>query len=268
MRRCSRTIVGNVKYYYEHEQLKEIGRKIMDFGGKDKATYVKDTFNSIAVHYDLMNSLMSLGMDKHWRNFAVQRVGAKAGMQMLDVCCGTGQLSMELGKAVGSEGHVTGLDFSQKMLDVAKQSLIQSPNRDSIVFIQGDAMELPFSDNLFDGVTVGWGLRNLPDLRQGIREMARVVKPGGKVVSLDMAKPSLPVFKQAYWVYFEKLVPLMGKIWAKKSSAYQYLHDSAREFPPQQELVRIFAECGLSETHYDNLAGGVVAIVTGTKPRK
>jgi len=125
MRRCSRTIVGNVKYYYEHEQLKEIGRKIMDFGGKDKATYVKDTFNSIAVHYDLMNSLMSLGMDKHWRNFAVQRVGAKAGMQMLDVCCGTGQLSMELGKAVGSEGHVTGLDFSQKMLDVAKQSLRQ-----------------------------------------------------------------------------------------------------------------------------------------------
>jgi demethylmenaquinone methyltransferase / 2-methoxy-6-polyprenyl-1,4-benzoquinol methylase len=240
----------------------------MDFGGKDKATYVKDTFNSIAGHYDLMNSLMSLGMDKRWRRFAVQRVGAKPGMQMLDVCCGTGQLSMELGTVVGEAGNVTGLDFSQNMLDVAKRSLIQSSNPCHIQFIQGDAMALPFSDNSFDGVTVGWGLRNLPDLRQGIREMARVVKPGGKVVSLDMAKPSLPVFKQAYWVYFEKLVPLMGKIWAKKASAYQYLHDSTREFPSQQKLVSIFAECGLSETRYDNLAGGVVAVVTGTKPKK
>ncbi|HEY8910478.1 MAG TPA: bifunctional demethylmenaquinone methyltransferase/2-methoxy-6-polyprenyl-1,4-benzoquinol methylase UbiE [Desulfosporosinus sp.] len=239
----------------------------MDFGGKDKATYVKETFNSIAGHYDLMNSLMSLGMDKRWRRVAVQRVEAKPGMQILDVCCGTGQLSMELGKVVGPSGNVTGLDFSQNMLDVAKHTLTQFSNKDCIQFIQGDAMALPFSDHSFDGVTVGWGLRNLPDLRQGIREMARVVKPGGKVVSLDMAKPSLPGFKQAYWVYFEKLVPLMGTIWAKKSSAYQYLHDSAREFPSQQELVRIFAECGLSEPRYDNLAGGVVAVVSGTKPR-
>ena len=116
----------------------------MDFGGKDKATYVKETFNSIADHYDLMNSLMSLGLDKRWRRIAVEKVGAKPGMQMLDVCCGTGQLSMELGKIVGSEGSVTGLDFSQKMLAVAKLSLAQSKNRDSIQFIQGDAMELPF----------------------------------------------------------------------------------------------------------------------------
>ncbi|EGW36149.1 MULTISPECIES: demethylmenaquinone methyltransferase [unclassified Desulfosporosinus] len=240
----------------------------MDFAGKDKSTYVKETFNSIATHYDLMNSLMSLGMDKRWRRIAVERVGAKPGMHMLDVCCGTGQLSMELAKVVGPKGKVTGLDFSRKMLDVAKHSLTQSPNLNCIQFIQGNAMELAFSEGSFDGVTVGWGLRNLPDLRQGIREMVRVVKPGGKVVSLDMAKPSFPVFKQAYWVYFEKLVPLMGKIWAKKASAYQYLHDSAREFPAQEELVRIFAECGLIETRFDNLAGGVVAIVSGTKPKK
>jgi len=238
----------------------------MDFGGRDKATYVKETFNSIAGHYDLMNSIMSLGMDKRWRRYAVKRVGAKPGMHILDVCCGTGQLSLELGNVVGSEGNVTGLDFSQKMLEVAKYSLIQSSNPSNIRFIQGNAMELPFPNDSFDGVTVGWGLRNLPDLRQGIREMVRTVKPGAKVVSLDMAKPSFPVFKQAYWVYFEKMVPLMGKIWAKKASAYQYLHDSAREFPAQEELVRIFMECGLIDSHFDNLAGGVVAIVTGTKP--
>ena len=239
----------------------------MDFAGKDKATYVKETFNAIAGHYDLMNSLMSLGMDKRWRRVAVQRVGAKPGMNILDVCCGTGQLSMELGNSVGAGGNVTGLDFSQNMLDVAKNSLTQYPNRGHVKFIQGDAMDLPFPDHSFDGVTVGWGLRNLPDLRKGIREMVRTVKPGGKVVSLDMAKPTFPGFKQVYWMYFEKLVPLMGKIWARKASAYQYLHDSAREFPAQEELVRIFAECGLIEARFDNLAGGVVAVVSGTKPR-
>ncbi|EHQ90254.1 demethylmenaquinone methyltransferase [Desulfosporosinus youngiae] len=239
----------------------------MDFAGKDKATYVKETFNAIAARYDLMNSLMSLGMDKRWRRLAVKEVGAKPGMHILDVCCGTGQLSMELGRAVAPEGSVTGLDFSQKMLEVAEKSLLQTSNPGHIRFIQGNAMELPFSDNSFDGVTVGWGLRNLPDLRQGLREMVRNVKPGGKVVSLDMAKPSLFGFKQAYWLYFEKLIPLMGKVWAKKASAYQYLHDSAREFPAQEELVKLFAECGLQDAHFTNLAGGVVAIVSGTKPR-
>lgn len=238
----------------------------MDFAGKDKATYVQETFNSIAGHYDFMNSLMSLGMDKRWRRIAVQRVGAKPGMHILDVCCGTGQLSMELGSTVGVKGTVTGLDFSHKMLDVAKRSLEQSSNKDRIKFIQGNAMELPFPSNTFDGATVGWGLRNLPDLREGIKEMVRTVKPGGRVVSLDMAKPTFPGFKQAYWLYFEKLIPLMGKIWARKASAYQYLHDSAREFPAQEELVRIFTECGLVEARFDNLAGGVVAIVSGTKP--
>lgn len=239
----------------------------MDFAGKDKATYVKETFNSIAGRYDLMNSLMSLGMDKRWRRLAVQTVGAKPGMHILDVCCGTGQLSLELGQVVGKEGKVTGLDFSSKMLEVAQKSLHQVSNPGNIRFVQGNAMELPFADQSFDGVTVGWGLRNLPDLRQGLREMIRTVKPGGRVVSLDMAKPSLPGFKQAYWLYFEKLIPIMGKIWANKASAYQYLHDSAREFPAQQELARIFAECGLENTGYRNLAGGVVAIVSGAKPQ-
>lgn len=237
----------------------------MDFAGKDKATYVKETFNSIAPRYDLMNTLMSLGMDKGWRRLAVQKVGAMPGMHILDVCCGTGQLSLELGNAVGSEGNVTGLDFSQKMLEVAERSLQQTSNSAHIRFVQGNAMELPFPDNSFDGVTVGWGLRNLPDLRQGLKEMIRTVKPGGKVVSLDMAKPTLLGFKQAYWLYFEKLIPLMGKVWTRKASAYQYLHDSAREFPAQEELVRIFTECGLKDACFTNLAGGVVAIVSGKK---
>lgn len=237
----------------------------MDFSEKNKSAYVKDTFNAIAGQYDLMNTLMSLGMDKRWRRLAVETVGAGIGADVLDVCCGTGQLALTLAEAVGAEGKVTGLDFSEKMLEKAKQSWIAAGAPIQLAFIQGDAMNLPFPDNFFDGATVGWGLRNLPDLRQGIREMCRVIKPGGKIVSLDMAKPSMPVFKQVYWLYFEKLVPLMGKIWAGKGSAYRYLYDSAREFPSQQELARIFAECGLVETGYHNLAGGVVALVSGKK---
>ncbi len=241
----------------------------MDFAGKDKATYVKETFNSIADRYDLMNTIMTLGMDKSWRKLAVQQVRAKPGSNILDVCCGTGQLSLELAKAVGPTGKVTGLDFSEKMLDIALKHLNDQltfhRNLGGVQLIQGDAMALPFEDNSFDGVTVGWGLRNLPNLAKGIQEMVRVVKPGGVIVSLDMAKPYLPVFKQLYWIYFEKLVPLMGRIWAKKRSAYNYLHDSAKEFPSQQEVTEIFADCGLVDTNYRNLVGGVVALVKGVK---
>lgn len=238
----------------------------MEFSGNDKSTYVQETFNSIAKRYDLMNTLMSFGLDKGWRKKAVQTVEAKPGMNIVDVCCGTGQLSLELAMTVGTAGHITGLDFSQNMLEKAREHVSGSSYQSIIDLIQGDAMNLPFEDNSFDGATVGWGLRNLPDLEKGIREMIRVVKPGGKVVSLDMAKPTLPGFKQGYWLYFEKLVPLMGKVWAGKAKAYQYLHDSAREFPPQQELARIFEQAGLVETRYENLAGGVVALVSGRKP--
>lgn len=239
----------------------------MDFSGKDKATYVQETFNSIAKRYDLMNTLMSFGLDKGWRKKAVQTVEARPGMKVVDICCGTAQLSLELAMAVGEEGKVTGLDFSENMLAIARENLADSPYASRIELIQGDAMNLPFADNSFDGATVGWGLRNLPDLEKGIKEMIRVVKPGSMVVSLDMAKPTMPGFKQAYWLYFEKLVPLMGKLWAGKAKAYQYLHDSAVEFPAQQELAKIFARCGLKETRYQNLAGGVVAIVSGRKPQ-
>ncbi|KLU60014.1 demethylmenaquinone methyltransferase [Peptococcaceae bacterium CEB3] len=238
----------------------------MDFAGKDKASYVKETFNTIAKRYDFMNSVMTWGMDKRWRRRVVECVGAGEGTHMLDVCCGTGQLSLALARAVGPRGKVTGLDFSENMLSKAREQLrcVSWPQR--VEFLRGDALALPFADESFDGATVGWGLRNLPDLRLGIREMARVVKPGAKVVSLDMAKPDLPVFKQVYWFYFEKVVPLLGSIFTGKKSAYRYLHDSAVQFPAQRDLSAIFAECGLTDTRYRNLAGGAVAIVEGTKP--
>ncbi|NLI91343.1 MAG: bifunctional demethylmenaquinone methyltransferase/2-methoxy-6-polyprenyl-1,4-benzoquinol methylase UbiE [Peptococcaceae bacterium] len=237
----------------------------MDFAGKDKSQYVKDTFNSIAGKYDFMNTLMSMGMDKYWRKRTVQIVKAKAGMKILDVCCGTGKLTRELAKQVAPAGQVTGIDFSEKMLEEALKNT-DSVRKNEITFIQGDAMNLLFENNVFDGATIGWGLRNLPDIKKGIQEMTRVVRPGSMVVSVDMGKPVMPVFKQLYWLCFEKIVPFLGKIWAGKQTEYNYLYSSAREFESQLELKRTFGECGLVNTGYVNLAGGIVAIVYGQKP--
>jgi demethylmenaquinone methyltransferase/2-methoxy-6-polyprenyl-1,4-benzoquinol methylase len=154
---------------------------------ENKAKYVQETFNSIANNYDLMNKLMTFGMDKSWRRLAVKRSELKEGGTGLDICCGTGMLTMEQARTAGSAGRITGLDFSENMIAVARQNIMGFEFKDSIQFIQGDAMNLPFEDNVFDCATVGWGLRNVPDILKTVQEMMRVVKPGGKVISLDMA---------------------------------------------------------------------------------
>jgi len=236
----------------------------VNYGSEGKALYVQKIFNAIANKYDIVNTVMSLGMDGGWRRLAVKQLNVQPGMHILDMCCGTGRLTSALSRAVGEEGAVTGLDFSENMISIAEQTVGKTAT--NVQFVRGDATNLPFPDNSFDGATVGWGLRNLSDLRQGIREMVRVVKPGGRVVSLDMAKPSLPVYREVYWLYFEILVPFLGKVIARQRDAYRHLYESSREFPPQAELAGIFADCGLEETAFKNLAGGVVAIVSGTKP--
>lgn len=234
-------------------------------GKENKEKFVREMFNSIARRYDLMNTLMSMGLDRAWRRFTVRRSGIKSGGYGLDVCCGTGMITMELARAAGPAGRVVGLDFSENMLAVAKENIKDFDLKDNIELIQGNAMALPFADNTFDCVTVGWGLRNVPDIMTAVKEMARVVKPGGRVVSLDMAQPEAPVFKQIYWLFFEKAIPAMGKLWAGNKGAYDYLHDSARVFPHQKVLTRMFGEAGLMENRYHNLTGGVVAVVEGRK---
>lgn len=232
---------------------------------ENKEKFVREMFNNIAGRYDLMNTLMSMGLDKSWRKFVVRRAELRTGGYGLDVCCGTGMLTMEQARAAGASGKVTGLDFSENMLAVARENIKDFDLRDNIQLIQGNAMELPFEDNTFDCATVGWGLRNVPDILTAVKEMTRVVKPGGKVISLDMGQPSAPVFKQVYWLCFEKVIPAMGRLWASNKGAYDYLHDSAKVFPHQAELARMFAEAGLVETGYHDLTGGVVAVVEGRK---
>ncbi|MCF8564286.1 demethylmenaquinone methyltransferase [Alicyclobacillus tolerans] len=235
---------------------------------EQKERYVREMFNGIAHKYDLMNTMMSFGQDQSWRRYAIRRAHVSTGMNVLDVCCGTAALTVEIAQTVGETGEVTGLDFAEEMLAIGEQRVQNSGLQSKICLTQGNAMALPFEDNTFDAVTVGWGLRNVPDIDKAISEMYRVVKPGGWVVSLDMAKPTAPVFKQAYWLYFDWLVPLLGKITAGRKGAYQYLHDSSRAFDSQQQLTRRFAKHGFVETAFHNLMGGVVAVVEGKKPER
>lgn len=235
-------------------------------GQENKARYVRETFNSIAKNYDLMNTLMTFGLDKSWRKLAVKRSELKEGGIGLDVCCGTGMLTAEQARVAGRAGRITGLDFSENMIEVARKNAKDFEFKDTICFIQGDAMSLPFENDLFDCATVGWGLRNVPDIFKAVREMVRVVKPGGKVISLDMAQPVTPVFKELYWLCFNRIIPVMGKLFSGNKKAYSYLYNSAKVFVHQKELAAIFAKAGLVETSYINLFGGVVAIVEGRKP--
>jgi len=227
---------------------------------------VSAMFRAIAPRYDLMNSLMSLGRVRSWRRSAIERSGLGAGGFGLDVCCGTGMLALEMARAVGPAGRVVGLDFSQAMLAVARKNLNGLACKEKIRLIQGDALALPFEDHTFDGATVGWGLRNVPDILAAVREMARVVKPGGKVVSIDMGQPGLLGFKQLYWLCLGRVIPVMGAIWTGNRGAYTYLYESARAFPHPRELARLFSEAGLVETQYHLLSGGVVAVVEGKSP--
>jgi demethylmenaquinone methyltransferase/2-methoxy-6-polyprenyl-1,4-benzoquinol methylase len=230
-----------------------------------KERFVREMFNGIAHRYDFMNTLMTFGLDRSWRQFAVRRARIQPGMQVLDVCAGTAALTLEIARVVGETGRVIGVDFSENMLEVGRKRVQQSNYASTIQLIHGNAMALPFADDSFDAVTVGWGLRNIPDIDQALREMLRVVKPGGWVVSLDMAKPSAPVFKQLYWLYFDWIVPMLGKWTAGKKSAYQYLHDSSREFDDQEQLKNRFARIGFQHAAFHNLMGGVVAVVEGQK---
>ena len=240
--------------------------KIEQFqGGDEKEKYVQSVFRSIAHRYDFLNTALSFNQDKRWRRFTVKQTGLKPGGHALDVACGTGMLSIELAKAAGPNGKVTGLDFSPEMLAVGADNVAKTQWQPVIEFIQGNAMALPFADDSFDCATIGLALRNVPDVKQCIAEMRRVVKPGGKVVSLELAKPSAPVFKQLYYLYFEQILPLLGRIGVGTDGPYRWLPESLRRFPHQSVIRDIFSETGLKDACYYELTGGIVAVHVGTK---
>ena len=220
---------------------------------------VREMFDRISPSYDRMNRVMSLGMDGRWRAAAVRAARLEPDDAVLDVCCGTGDLAIELRRAVGPGGRVVGLDFSEQMLDVARAKSA------AVEWTQGDALALPFADDEFAAVTVGWGVRNLADREGGFREMARVVRPGGRIVCLEMSQPPGWAAPFAH-VWTDRAVPVLGRVLAGDGDAYTYLPESARAFPGAPELASIMRTAGLTRVGYRRLMMGVVAIHVGEAP--
>jgi demethylmenaquinone methyltransferase/2-methoxy-6-polyprenyl-1,4-benzoquinol methylase len=222
---------------------------------------VKSMFDRIAGRYDLMNSVMSAGLHHRWRQRAADLTRLGAGQSALDVCCGTGDLALELKRRTGVRGTVVGVDFSEPMLELARAKSERLGLE--VDYRQGNALSLAFDDASFDAATVGFGVRNLVDLPGGVAEMVRVVRPGGRVVILEITTPTRPPLSWFYSLWFDRIVPVLGRF-AGERDAYSYLPDSVRRFPPAPVLALLLDEAGLTEISYVMLAGGIVAIHAGT----
>jgi demethylmenaquinone methyltransferase / 2-methoxy-6-polyprenyl-1,4-benzoquinol methylase len=217
-------------------------------------------FDRIAGRYDLLNSIMSARMHHRWRERTVELASPPRAGRALDVCCGTGDLALALKRRMGPEADVVGIDFSHQMLDLARQKSARQGLE--VSYEAGNALELPCADASFDVATVGFGIRNLVDLERGIEEMARVVRPGGRVAILEITTPRRPPLSWFYSLWFFRIVPLLGVL-TRDRQAYSYLPDSVRRFPAAPALAQLMADAGLRNVHYKLLAGGIVAIHVG-----
>jgi demethylmenaquinone methyltransferase/2-methoxy-6-polyprenyl-1,4-benzoquinol methylase len=228
------------------------------------ATQVNRMFDRIAGVYDRMNSTMTAGLDRRWRERTVDRLGELAGARALDVCCGTGDLALELAGRVGPDGNVIGCDFSEPMLDLAREKAAAGPGA-RVRFEWADALSLPYDTAGFDAVTVGFGVRNFADLDRGLAELARVLRPGGRLAILEITQPRRPPLSWFFSLWFDRVVPLLGTL-AGDRSAYSYLPESVKRFPPPEGLAARVAGAGLTDVRYLVLAGGIIAIHSASKP--
>ncbi|MGB0872086.1 MAG: bifunctional demethylmenaquinone methyltransferase/2-methoxy-6-polyprenyl-1,4-benzoquinol methylase UbiE [Solirubrobacterales bacterium] len=226
---------------------------------------VQAMFDRIAKRYDLMNTVMTAGLHDKWRERAADVANIGPGSHVLDVATGTGDLAIELAKRVAPGGSVTGADFAEEMLAVArqKQTSVLAGVDAEVVFEQGNALDLKYDDDMFDAVTVGFGVRNFSDLAAGLKEMARVVRPGGKFVILEISQPQKGPLSYFYKAWFDGLVPFIGKF-AGEDSAYTYLPNSVKRFARPSELAAVLQEAGTTDVRWIALAGGIVTIHHGT----
>ena len=223
---------------------------------------VRGMFDRIAGVYDVMNTAMTAGLHHRWRERTVARARVGPGDDALDVCCGTGDLAFELAGRVGDTGSVTGCDFSERMLDIARRKAGERGAR--VEFQWADAQELPYADDRFDAVTVGFGVRNLADLDRGLAEMARVLRPGGHLAILEITQPTRPPLSIFYSAWFDRLVPVLGTL-AGDRDAYSYLPESVKRFPSPAGLAQRLDAAGLQGIRWTVLAGGIIAIHSGQK---
>jgi demethylmenaquinone methyltransferase / 2-methoxy-6-polyprenyl-1,4-benzoquinol methylase len=245
------------------------GREV-DFGFEkvawgEKARRVHSVFASVAGKYDVMNDLMSFGVHRLWKQFALSLTGLRAGERALDVAGGTGDLAAGMLKQVGKSGHVVLSDINPAMLDLGRDRLLDRGFVGNVECIVADAERLPFDDNSFDCVTIGFGLRNVTDKAAALRSMYRVLKPGGQLLVLEFSTPLAPGLKPIYDAYSFTVLPLLGRIVANDESSYRYLAESIRRHPDQETLLEMLRSAGFGEARYHNLTGGIVALHRGYK---
>jgi demethylmenaquinone methyltransferase/2-methoxy-6-polyprenyl-1,4-benzoquinol methylase len=227
---------------------------------QEHASRVREMFGRIAGRYDLLNHLLSGNVDKRWRQVVTKRVrlAISGDALILDVACGTGDLSLSLFESTGA--RVIGTDFCRPMLSIAAGKLPKE-----ITLVEGDALWLPFKDSTFDVVTIAFGLRNLSDISSGLKELRRILKPQGWVAVLEFSRPSNPVLRTLFGIYFRNLLPLLGGIISGSPAAYTYLPSSVAQFPEQQQLVALIEQAGFDQVSYENLTGGIAALHMGRK---
>ncbi|MDE0297483.1 MAG: bifunctional demethylmenaquinone methyltransferase/2-methoxy-6-polyprenyl-1,4-benzoquinol methylase UbiE [Candidatus Poribacteria bacterium] len=232
----------------------------------NKAIYVHKIFTAIARQYDFLNSLLSLRFDRSWRRSTARASGVSPGSKVLDVCTGTGELALAYADEMGTSAAVIGTDFCFEMLAVGKTKVEKQERPRAFVPIEADTLSLPFAEETFDVVSVGFGIRNVADLERGIREMARVAVSGGRVVILEFTQPNHRMFTGFYYFYFTKVLPCIGNLVSKnRDDAYGYLPQSVMQFPDCEELARIMRSCELEDVRFYRKTFGIVAIHVGRK---
>lgn len=240
--------------------------KLPGFKPENKAQYVNRMFAQVAPTYDLVNRIMTFGLDQGWRKTVVAEARLEPGDRALDVATGTGDIALALAKQVGPKGEVVGSDFCLEMMLPGPAKASKAGVGEVVRFMAADAMNLPFADNSFDAVTTGFAMRNVADIEKAFSEMCRVVRPGGKVVCLEVARPKWAIVRWGHQLYFNKIVPLIGRLISGNNEAYTYLPESARNFPPPEELKRIMERAGLEQVRFRLYGLGAAAIHVGTKP--
>ncbi len=229
----------------------------------EKQGRVREVFDSVANHYDLMNDLMSGGAHRLWKRFALRLANLRPGQRALDVAGGSGDLAAGLAAQVGERGLVVLTDINAKMLDRGRDRLIDRGQVANVVYAQANAEALPFADRSFDCVTIGFGLRNVTDKPRALAAMRRVLRPGGQLLVLEFSHPTAPGLKPLYDLYSFRVLPLLGRWVARDEASYRYLAESIRMHPDQETLLGMLRDAGLEDCRYYNLLGGIVAVHRG-----